>query len=81
VLEIDVLKEMTLTATLPDGRELKVDGILAVDEDKLNALPDATVLELHRSGMLMLLHVQLVSLGNLRPLLERKARRMGTTLA
>jgi len=81
VLEIGVLKEMTLTATLPDRQELKVDGILAVDEDKLNALPDATVLELHRSGMLMLLHVQLVSLGNLRPLLERKARRMGTTLA
>jgi hypothetical protein len=81
VLELDVLKDMTLTATLPNGQELRIDGLLTVDEDKLNALPDATVLELHRSGMLMLLHVHLVSLGNLKPLLDRKARRLGTALA
>jgi hypothetical protein len=81
LLQLDVLKEMSLTGTLPDGQELKVEGILTVDEDKLRALPDATVLELHRNGMLMLLHMHLASLGNLRPLLERKARRMGTTLA
>jgi len=80
VLELGVLKEMSLSATLPNGQELKIDGFLTVDEDKLNALPDATVLELHRTGMLMLLHVHLASLGNLRPLLERKARRLGTTL-
>jgi hypothetical protein len=81
LLELDVLKEMSLTATLPNNDNLTVNGFLTVDEDKLAALPDADVLQLHRSGMLMLLHVHLASLGNLRPLLERKARRMGTTLA
>lgn len=81
LLELDVLKEMTLSATLPNDETLTVNGFLTVDEDKLAALPDAEVLQLHRTGMLMLLHVHLASLGNLRPLLERKARRMGTTLA
>lgn len=74
--ELDLLKEMKADATLPDGATLSVDGFLAVDEDKLRALPDATVLELHRNGMLMLLQVHLLSLHNIRHLVERKARRV-----
>jgi len=76
LLELDVLKDMTLNATLPSGETLKLEGFFAVDEEKLNALADPLVLELHRSGMLMLLQVHLVSLGNLKALLERKARRV-----
>jgi hypothetical protein len=76
LLELGVLKEMSADAVLPNGESLKIDGFLTVDEDKLNALPDATVLELHRSGMLMLLQVHLVSLGNMKQLVERKALRM-----
>jgi hypothetical protein len=76
VLELDVLQEMAADAELPRGETLKVEGFLSVDEDRLNALPDATVLELHRSGMLMLLHAHLVSLGNLKALVERKAMRV-----
>ncbi|MFL6662996.1 MAG: SapC family protein [Rhizobacter sp.] len=76
LLELDVLKDMTMNATLPSGETLKLEGFFAVDEEKLNALPDPLVLELHRSGMLMLLQVHLVSLGNLKALLERKARRV-----
>lgn len=78
--ELDVLKEMQADATLPDGMTLSVDGFFSVDEDKLNSLPDATVLELHRNGMLMLLQVHLLSLTNLRHLVERKARRMQAPL-
>jgi len=78
---LDVLKEMKADATLPDGGTLSVDGFLAVDEEKLRALPDATVLELHKSGMLMLLHMHLLSLHNLRHLVERKARRAQRTPA
>jgi hypothetical protein len=81
VLELDLLKDMTLDATLPSGENVKLEGFLTVDEDKLNALPDAVVLELHRSGMLMLLQVHLVSLGNLNALLGRKARRLAPPAA
>jgi hypothetical protein len=81
LIELDLLKDMTLNATLPTGDVVKLDGFLAVDEDKLNALPDAVVLELHRSGMLMLAQVHLLSLGNLKFLLERKARRLEAATA
>jgi len=75
VVELDLLKDMKADATLPDGRKLSVDGFLAVDEEKLRALPDATVLQMHRDGTLMLLTAHLVSLNNMRHLLERKALR------
>jgi hypothetical protein len=75
VLELDVLKEMSANATIPGG-DLKVEGFLTVDEEKLNGLPDKDVVELHRSGMLMLLQVHLLSLNNMQSLVERKAMRM-----
>ena len=76
IVELDLLKEMHADAQMPDGQNVKVEGFLVIDEDKLNKLPDATVLELHRNGMLMLMHVHLVSLGNIAQLVERKAKRL-----
>lgn len=73
--ELDLLKEMQADATLPTGDVVRVDGFLAVDETKLLALPDAVVLELHRNGILTLLHAHLMSLANLRYLVQRKADR------
>jgi hypothetical protein len=76
LVEIDVLKEMQADATMPDGQSVKVEGFLVVDEEKLHELPDKTVLELHRNGMLMLMQSHLISMGNIRDLVERKAARM-----
>ena len=45
------------------------------DEVRLQALPEAVVLELHRDGLLKALHLQLASLATMRHLIERKARR------
>lgn len=75
LLDLDLLREMKADATLPDGVNLSVDGFLVVDEDKLHKLADAAVLEMHRNGMLMLLHLHLASLTNMRGMVERKARR------
>lgn len=81
VVELGLLKEMKADATLPGGEKLSVDGFQVVDEDKLRELPDAVVLELHRNGILMLLQVHLLSLGNMRQLLDRKARRTSEAAA
>lgn len=75
LVELELLKEMKADATLPDGTTLSIDGFLVVDDEKLAQLPDAAVVEMHRNGMAMLLHLHLASLANMRPLLERKARR------
>jgi len=77
--ELDLLREMSANVTLPDGKTISLDGFLTIDTDKLQALPDAQVIELHRSGALGLLHAHLTSLGNLQGLTDRKARRMTGT--
>jgi hypothetical protein len=81
LVELDLLKEMAAEAEMPAGGNVKIEGFLAVDEDKLNKLPDAVVLELHRSGMLMLVHTHLVSLSNIRDLVGRKAVQIAKTQA
>jgi hypothetical protein len=81
VVQLEILKEMQADATLPSGESLKVEGFMTVDEEKLAALPDAVALELHRNGMLMLLHAHLVSLANVRHLVERKAVKAAAAIA
>lgn len=70
LLELDVLREMRFDATLPDGRQHTVDGFLTVDDKKMTELPDSVVGELHRSGLLGLVHLHWVSLGNMRRLVD-----------
>ena len=81
VVALDVLKEMTADATLPGGRKLSVDGFHAIDEDKLHALSDSVVLELYRTGVLMLMQLHLVSLANIRHLVNRKVDRLDAAAA
>ena len=78
LLELDLLRTMRFDATLPDGQKLSVDGFLALDEEKLGALPDAVVIELHKNGVLALLHAHQISLGLMRALVERRVARRRT---
>ena len=78
LVELDLLRSMRFDANLPDGNKITVDGFLALDEEKLGALPDATVLDLHRSGVLSLIHAHQISLGLMRALVERRLARRVT---
>ena len=75
LLELQLLLPKRFDATLADGETIVVDGFLAVDEERLAKLSDAEALELQRSGLLGLLHAHLISLGNMRRLLDRRTRR------
>jgi hypothetical protein len=70
LLELDLLREMRFDTTLPDGRQHTVDGFLTVDDKKVTDLPEATVMELHRTGVLGLIHLHWVSIGNMRRLAD-----------
>ncbi len=72
LVELDLLESMRFDAQLENGQTLVVDGFLAVNEQKLAELPDATVVELHRSGILALIHAHLASMGMMRRLVERR---------
>ena len=73
--ELELLREMQASATLASGLTLSLSGFLVIDQDKLMALPDAAVVELHRNGMLGLIHAHFASLANLQALVDRKDRR------
>jgi hypothetical protein len=67
---LGLLSERRFDGTLPDGRQIAVDGFFTVEEEKLRQLPDAEVLALHRDGLLTFIHAHQVSLGQMRRLLE-----------
>lgn len=75
LMALELLRPMRFDATLPDGAKLVVDGFLAVDDKRLQGLDDATVLELHRDGLLAALHAHLFSLGHMRRLVQWHAER------
>ncbi|NRA30914.1 MAG: SapC family protein [Parvularculaceae bacterium] len=52
---------------------------VGVDEKKLAALSDEQFLELRKSNILPILYAQLMSMGNWRTLLDRRARRFNLT--
>lgn len=76
-----LLRDMRFDATLPGGGTLSVDGFLCVDDEKLNALPDAKVVEMHRNGLLPMIHMHRASLGLMRRLVERRIARGGGAAA
>jgi hypothetical protein len=78
--EAGLLVEMSARADLVDGRSFTVAGLMVIDEKKLAALPDATVLSLFRTGELHLVSMHLLSLSNLQKLVERMAQRGGGAL-
>lgn len=72
LMELKLLQEKRFDATLPDGSPLRVDGFLALDEERFNKLTDAEALELHRSGLAGVLHAHLISMSNMTALIERQ---------
>ena len=73
---LDLFTPMKADVNLPNGQSMRVDGFMVVNEEKLGTLPDAVVLELHRSGALAMLHAHLMSLAHLQNLVERHIRRL-----
>ena len=70
----NLLRGGEIQGTGPDGQPLNAGGFYMVDEVRLATLPDDAVLELHRLGLLGLLHAHRVSMGHVQTL----ARRLGT---
>jgi len=68
--------ERNATVRTPDGREFNLNGFQVVDVEKFVALPEATVIEWHRSGWLALIHQHLMSLGRFNDLTRRQVERL-----
>lgn len=73
LVEMDLLQDMRFEATLPNGEKLDVEGFLALDEKKYAELPDDKVLQLHRNGLVALIEMHRLSLGNMNKLAGKYA--------
>ncbi|OQP73352.1 peptidase [Xanthomonas phaseoli pv. syngonii LMG 9055] len=74
-LRYDLLEPFVFEATLNNGLECRLAGLHVVHEERLRALDDAALLELHRHGDLEPLYMAVASIAQLRHLLERMNRR------
>ena len=69
-----LLRQIDAQANLGDGRSYSLQGMLVIDEQKLNQLADLEIVRLFRSGMLAQIHAHLLSLRNLGFLMDLKAK-------
>ncbi len=63
MVDLDLMKGSNLTIAKKDGTKQEITGIYLVDEEKLKALADDKVLELHKKGFLGLIYAHMCSLG------------------
>ncbi len=74
--ELGLLQDMRFDVTLPDGNKHTVDGFMTLDDKKATDLAPEVVVELHKTGLLGLMHMHWVSLGNMRRLVDWHTERL-----
>lgn len=62
--DCDLLMDVAANVKLPDGESFSIAGLMMVDERKLQALPEAQILRLFRSGDLAWVFSHLISISN-----------------
>ena len=62
--DCDLLMDAAANINLPGGESISIAGLMMVDERKLQALPEAQILRLFRSGDLAWIYCHLVSISN-----------------
>ncbi|MEO0400333.1 MAG: SapC family protein [Pseudomonadota bacterium] len=80
IKKIDVLSGQTAQYTPQGGDEqVAFAQYVGVDENKLKGLPDEDILRLRNNGLLPVLYAQLMSMGNWRVLVTRRAAKFNLT--
>ena len=63
--ETGLMKSQTMNVKGADGRQRSTGAFNMIDTDRLDQLDDASVVALHRSGVMALIHAHIISLGNI----------------
>jgi len=75
LLKEGLLKQIDAQANMESGKSYALNGMLVVDEQKLNQMADVDLVKLFRNGSLALLYAHLLSLRNFTTLINLKAKR------
>jgi hypothetical protein len=71
IKELDLLEPMQAQVTVDDGRRLSLGGFMAINRDKLKALPGDKLAELIKTDELELIYLHIQSMRNFEHLRER----------
>jgi len=66
----NLLEPMQSSTKLANGRSINLSGFFTVDEQRLSQLPDATILDFHKRGILPLLYASLMAAANWKKLAD-----------
>ncbi|OQX00810.1 MAG: hypothetical protein BWK80_61195 [Desulfobacteraceae bacterium IS3] len=72
---LGLLEPLKMQITNAEGVQVKIEGIHAVNEKKLNELPDEEFMTLRNRGALSLIYSHLVSLGQIERLVQMQTER------
>lgn len=72
LLKHDLVEPLEIKIKLADGRAMQIGALYSINEDRLRALDDSAILELHRNDALKMAYLVAASVGNIRQLIERK---------
>ncbi|MEM8982411.1 MAG: SapC family protein [Pseudomonadota bacterium] len=75
ITSLSLHRPVDIVVSMESGQNNTIRGLHTVDEERLRALDDATVLDLTRNGSLMALHAMLFSMGQINALVQRHSRR------
>ncbi|QKX17617.1 SapC family protein [Microbulbifer sp. YPW1] len=78
--ELELLEAVALDIGLCDGSNYKLEGYFTVGRERLMALPDETLGQLHRGGYLSAIYALLASLGNVQKLVRRKEAQLAASI-
>jgi hypothetical protein len=76
LLELNLIEPIDIEAEFDDGSARNCVGLYTVNQEKLSTLPDATVIELFRTGYLRLMHLMIASRRQFPLLARRKSQRI-----
>lgn len=76
LLTFKLLVPLALDITFENKQSSKIKGLYSIDEDKLQSLDGEQLAELNQGGFLAAAYTQLVSLGQIYTLIDRKNKRM-----
>lgn len=75
--EHDLIESVTIDITLDDGSRNQLLGFYAINEEKVQELPGATLESFSKQGFLAPIFMALASMNNMRTLIEFRNKKLG----
>ena len=77
LLSLQLLQAMHLEITFASGESTRVEGMYTINENRLQALSQEELFELHQLGYLSPIYTMITSLGHIYGLIDKKNKQLG----